>query len=175
MPLSTTRTPTLSTTVVLAANPLARSLYRGFNRFDNLVRMVFLDPAARTFYTDWDSAARGVVSNLRAAAAPFPDDPRVTEVVGELTVRSPAFVRYWALREVRPRTNERKLVHHGEVGDLELRYQAFGIADAPGQQLFVYTAAPGSPAADGLTLLRRLADPPTRAVDPQPSYEGDLL
>lgn len=71
---------------VLAANPLARALYGGFARFDNLVRMVFLDPAAQAFYADWDRAARGVVSNLRAASAPFPDDPQVTAIVGELSV-----------------------------------------------------------------------------------------
>ena len=97
---------------VLAANPLARALYGEFARFDNLARMVFLDPAAPRFYADWDGAARGVVSNLRAGSAPFPDDPHVTAIVGELTVRSPAFSAFWARREVRPRTNEHKHLHH---------------------------------------------------------------
>lgn len=145
---------------VLAANPLARALYGGFARFDNLARIVFLDPAARYFYADWDRAARGVVSNLRAASAPFPDDPRVTTIVGELSVRSPAFVSYWARREVRPRTSEHKHLHHGQVGDLYLDYQSFAVCDAPGQQLFVYTAAHGSPSADALLLLRRLVTDP---------------
>ena len=83
---------------VLAANPLARALYDGFAAFDNLARMVFLDPAAQRFYADWDNAARGVVSNLRAGSAPFPEDPHVTAIIGELTVRSPAFGTYWARR-----------------------------------------------------------------------------
>lgn len=140
---------------VLAANPLARALYAEFARFDNLARMVFLDPAAQRFYTDWDTAARGVVSNLRAGSAPFPDDPHVTAIIGELTVRSPAFTDFWARREVRPRTSEHKHLHHHQVGDVHLRYQAFNVADAPGQQLFVYTAAPGSRSADALQLLHR--------------------
>ena len=140
---------------VLAANPLAEALYAGFARFDNLARMVFLDPTAPRFYADWDNAARGVVSNLRVGSAPFPDDLHVTAIVGELTVRSPAFNGYWARREVRPRTNEHKHLHHHQVGELDLRYQAFNVADAPGQQVFVYTAAPGSPSADALRLLRR--------------------
>lgn len=138
---------------VLAANARARALYAGFARFDNLARMVFLDPAARDFYTDWDSAARGVVSNLRAGSAPFPDDAHVTALVGELTVRSPAFAAFWARREIRPRTNEHKHLHHHRVGDLDLHYQALNVADAPGQQIFVYTAAPGSPSADALQLM----------------------
>lgn len=145
---------------VLAANALARALYGSFARFDNLVRMVFLDPAAREFYSDWDTAARGVVSNLRAASAPFPDDARVLAVVGELTMRSPAFLHYWSRREVRPRTNENKHLRHDRVGDLHLRYQAFDVCDEPGQQMYVYTAPAGSPSADALTLLGRLAPIP---------------
>lgn len=125
---------------VLAANALARALYGSFARFDNLVRMVFLDPAAREFYCDWDTAARGVV--------------------GELTMRSPAFLHYWSRREVRPRTNENKHLRHDRVGDLHLRYQAFDVCDEPGQQMYAYTAPAGSPSADALTLLGRLAPIP---------------
>lgn len=142
---------------VLAANPLARALYGDFARFDNLLRMIFLDPVARDFYDDWDKAARGVVSNLRALSAPYRNDPEIIAIVGELTLRSPAFVSYWQRREVRPRVDEPKFLHHGRVGDLHLRYQAFSVAAAPGQHLFVYTAESGSSSADGLALLRRLS------------------
>ncbi|KOV61507.1 helix-turn-helix domain-containing protein [Streptomyces sp. MMG1121] len=138
---------------VLAANALAIALYAGFARLDNIVRMVFLDPAAREFYADWDQAARGAVSNLRAAATPFPDDPRVTAVVGELTVRSPAFGDLWARHEVRPRTGETKHLRHPRVGDLHLHYQGFAVSAAPGQHLYVYSADPGSPSAAALSLL----------------------
>ena len=152
---------------VLAANPLARALYAGFARFDNLARMVFLDPVAADFYADWDTAARGVVSNLRAGSAPFRDDPHVTAIVGELTVRSPAFVAHWSRREVQPRTNEHKHLHHHQVGDLDLHYQAFNVADAPGQQIFVYTAQAGSASADALRLLGRfIPDHTTDTLDP---------
>ncbi len=158
---------------VLAANPLARALYSGFTRFDNLARMVFLDPAAAGFYADWDHAARGVVSNLRAGSAPFPDDPHVKAIIGELTVRSPAFLSYWARREVHPRSNEHKHLHHGRVGDLHLRYQAFNVADAPGQQVFVYTAEPGSTSADGLRRLRRFL--PEADVSNEPGLPSQPL
>ncbi|TNC25423.1 helix-turn-helix domain-containing protein [Amycolatopsis alkalitolerans] len=145
---------------VLAANSLSTALYAGFARFDNLARMVFLDPAAVEFYLDWDSVARSTVASLRAASAPFHDDPRVSEVVGELTVRSPAFASYWARHEVRPRRAERKRFRHPLVGELEVHAQALSVTNAPGQQLFVYSAEPGSPSADGLTLLGRLSAEP---------------
>jgi len=150
---------------VLVANSLARALYSEFARFDNLLRMVFLDPAAKTFYHDWDKAARGVVSNLRALSAPYRSDPQVISVVGELTVRSPAFVSLWQRREVRPRVNEPKVLHHSRIGDLHLRYQAFTVAAAPGQHIFVYTAEPHSPSADGLMLLRSLDHTDASSLD----------
>jgi transcriptional regulator with XRE-family HTH domain len=141
---------------ILAANPLAEVLYRGFGRLDNLMRMVFLDPAARSFYGDWDAAASGAVASLRALSSPFLDDPRVTAVIGELTVRSPAFVELWSRHEVRPRAYEKKLLHHPDVGDVQLHFRSLGVTGTPGQQLFTYFADPGSPAADALILMRRL-------------------
>lgn len=142
---------------VLAANSWATTLYSGFARFDNLACMIFLDPEAREFYADWDSVALTVTANLRAASGEFADDPRLAEVIGELTVRSPAFAALWARHDARPRTGELKRIRHPEVGLLELHSQVFGIPDAPGQHLHVYSADPGSPAADGLKLLGSLA------------------
>ena len=40
---------------VLARNPLAAALYDGLEHADNLLRLVFLDPAAREFYRDWET------------------------------------------------------------------------------------------------------------------------
>ncbi len=150
---------------VLAANAMARELYRGFARFDNLLRMIFLDPFAREFYGDWDKAAGVAVNNLRAASARFPDDERIGRVVGELSVHSPAFATLWARYEIRPRTHEDKHFHHPQVGDLHLHFEALAVTSAPGQHLSVYSADPGSASGDALVLLRRLAE--QRAASPE--------
>lgn len=142
---------------ILAANPAGQQLYSGFAHLDNLLRMVFLDPAAQHFYQDWEHAAQGVVGNLRALSAPFPNDPRVAQVVGELSIHSPAFAALWAKYEVRPRTSEGKHLWHPQIGEMHLHYEAFTITSTPGQQLFVYSAEPGTPSADALVLLRGLA------------------
>lgn len=144
---------------VLAINALGRALYGAFTTTDNLLRMMFLDPAAETFYVDWEPMARGSVSALRAAAGTYPDDPRLTELIGELTMKSPPFSRLWSQHEVRPRTREDKRMRHPQVGDLTLHYESFTIDGAPGQQLIVYQAEPGSPSADALALLGSLAAP----------------
>ncbi|MGW4393807.1 helix-turn-helix domain-containing protein [Amycolatopsis nivea] len=143
---------------ILAANPMAEALYSGFARFDNLLRMIFLDPFAREFYGNWDTAAETAVANLRDVSTRFADDERVERMVGEISVRSPAFSTLWARYEVRPRTKEDKHFRHPRVGELHLHFEALAVTSAPGQHLSVYSAEPGSASADGLLLLRRLAD-----------------
>lgn len=73
-------------------------------------------------------------------------------------MRSPAFSALWARYEVRPRTHEDKHFHHPRVGELHLHFEALAVTSAPGQHLSIYSAAPGSASADGLILLRGLAD-----------------
>lgn len=143
---------------ILAGNVIAEELYSGFQRFDNLLRMIFLDPFAREFYADWDQVARIAVGNLRASSARFPDDERIERIAGALTVRSEAFTTHWMHYDVRPRTREVKEFRHPEVGSLRLSFESMAVESAPGQHLSVYSAEPGSSSADGLILLRRLSE-----------------
>lgn len=46
-----------------------------------------------------------------------------------------------------------KRIHHPLVGELELTYEAFELPADPGLQLSTFTAEPGSPSEDALTLL----------------------
>jgi hypothetical protein len=47
----------------------------------------------------------------------------------------------------------RKRLRHPAVGQLDLDYEGLELASSPGLYLNVYTAAAGTPTADGLTLL----------------------
>jgi transcriptional regulator with XRE-family HTH domain len=155
---SATPTIILSATLdVLARNQLARALYAGFTLDDNLLRMTFLDPEGRRFYQDWDRAAEASVANLRAASANERNEAPVRSLVAELTAGAPAFKRLWEQQTVRGKTHEPKSFHHAEVGPLTLTYQAFDVRGAPGQQLIVYDAEPGSRSADALRLLGSVA------------------
>ncbi|MEV7171517.1 helix-turn-helix transcriptional regulator [Streptomyces sp. NPDC093224] len=138
---------------ILAANDRARALHAPFSPADNLARMVFLDPAARGFYTHWAATSRATAGHLREASGTAPDNARLREVVRTLTARSPDFARLWTTHDVLAKTQGAKHLHHPAVGPLTLTYQSFDVRAAPGQQLVVYQPAPGTATAEALALL----------------------
>ncbi|WP_034270381.1 helix-turn-helix transcriptional regulator [Actinospica robiniae] len=119
----------------------------------NLQRMLFLDSHTRELYARWDEEAQRAVANLRLAAGRFSGDPKLAELVGELVINSPEFESLWSRHPVRNCTSGRKLLHHPVVGALELDFETLTTAEDEGQRLLVYTAAEGTPAAEGLALL----------------------
>jgi len=144
---------------ILAANDLAQALYSDFTQRDNVLRMLFLDPAAKVFYRNPQRAKHRAVADLQQTATETPDDPRILELVGELSVRSGEFRSLWAREYSRVPPYEIKQMHHSAVGDLELRHEALNIRSAPGQQLIVLQAEPGSASADALSLLGSISAP----------------
>ena len=142
---------------VLAHNALGKALFDGHSHSGDLVRLVFLDPDAREFYPEWERVAVNTVGGLRAAAGIDPDDPQLIDTVGELSVKSADFRRLWARHDIRQKTHETKRFRHRLVGELELSYEALTVNSAPGQQLIVYQAEPGSPSEAALALLGSLS------------------
>jgi transcriptional regulator with XRE-family HTH domain len=138
---------------VLACTALAAALHPGLDRDRNMVRLLFLDPAERDLYPEWDRVARDSVAWLRAAAGADLGHPRLTEVVGELTVKSPEFARLWSRHEVREKSSGAKRLVHPVTGEIALDFETFAVGARQGQSLTVYHAAPGSRAADALSLL----------------------
>jgi transcriptional regulator with XRE-family HTH domain len=142
---------------VLAYNDLALMIHPTLRSERNVVRMVFLDPEAREIYADWEGVARETVATLRAAAGADLDDPGLTELVGEVSLKSPDFRRLWARHEVKAKAAGSKRILHPMVGELELNYETFAVADAPGQLLVAYHAEAGSATERALALLAGMA------------------
>ncbi|UOZ05746.1 helix-turn-helix transcriptional regulator [Amycolatopsis sp. WQ 127309] len=142
---------------VLAANRLAKALYRDFDapppRERNMARFVFLDPLARELYADWESSARSVVATLHLYAGRNPYDPALAELIGELSVRDQDFRVWWADHDVYQRTHGTKHYRHPVVGDLILGYEALAPTGDHDQVLGVHTVEPGSPSEATLRLL----------------------
>lgn len=132
-------------TDVLATNHLCRVLLADFDampyRERNLTRWIVLDEAARALYVDWEKIAAEMSAILRFDAGRHPDDTRTAELVGELTMKSEHFRRWWAERKVLERNYGQKRFHHPVVGPLTIDYQAFTMPGDDDQTLFVYLPA----------------------------------
>jgi transcriptional regulator with XRE-family HTH domain len=142
---------------VLAANPLATALAPYYAKGENLIRATFLDSRVRDMYGDWEHRTANTVASLRALVGPEVDDPRLNELVGELSVRSEHFRRLWARHDVRPKRSAMIQIDHPLVGPLELSYEKLPIPDTDRQTLSLFHAAPGSAAAQALALLATTA------------------
>jgi len=141
---------------VLAANTLASALSPAFRPGVNLVRAVFLDPDLRTLVSDWETVAQSAVARLRALAGPDVDDPRLADLVGELSVRSEEFRRLWARHDVEIIGVQGRVFNHPLVGAFGLHIERLTIAGTDGQTLIVHHADPGSPSERALQRLREL-------------------
>ncbi|WP_333737003.1 helix-turn-helix transcriptional regulator [Streptomyces sp. IBSBF 2806] len=129
----------------------------------NWARLVFLRPDYRDLFVDWERKASDVVAQLRMDAGSHPNDPRLSALVGELSVKSEEFRRLWATHDVKEKCHGIQRLHHPLVGELELCLESFHQADAPEQMLVTYHAEPGSPSAEALLLLASWGTDATRA------------
>jgi transcriptional regulator with XRE-family HTH domain len=139
---------------ILHANALAAALYsehfRDPVRPPNSARFVFLDPRARSFYVDWETAAHDIVATLRSEAGRNPYDRALTDLVGQLSTRSEEFRVRWASHDVRFHRTGVKRLHHPLVGDLTVAYESLELPADPGLTIVTHSAEPGSPSEQAL-------------------------
>ena len=145
---------------VLAANPLATALSPRLAAGRNRLRDVFLDPAEQALYPDWEAATEGLVAGFRQSVGTDTDDPRLIELVGELSLASPRFRQMWARHDVRGREGAPMLVDHPQVGELRLNREKLFIGGTEGMMLVVYHPDPGTDNADKLALLASATQTP---------------
>jgi hypothetical protein len=157
---------------VLAINRLGEALYRPAFRASrrpvNLARFCFLDPAAEDFYPDWEAAADTTVALLRTEAGHNPHDSALSDLVGELVIRSDDFSTRWAAHHIRLHPTGVKHFQHPVVGRLSLVFEAMLLAGAPGLTMTAYSAQAGTPSHDSLRLLSSWAATTPSAISAAP-------
>ena len=150
-------------TDVLAVNRLARALFTDFERMPrrerNYARWLLLSDDARALFLDWELQARNAVESLRLDAGRTPDDPETHQLIGELSLASAEFRRWWAEHQVHQRSHGSKRLHHPLVGDVTVNFETLTFPADGDQTLYVYTAVAGSQSQQGLSLLASWADP----------------
>ncbi|MFE2289374.1 helix-turn-helix transcriptional regulator [Streptomyces sp. NPDC059443] len=159
---------------VIGWNRLAAAVFGDFGALPaqerNLVRLVFLDPATADLYADWECRACEVVSNLRVYAGQYPDDERLTALVGELSVKNEEFRQLWAAHTVADnKIHGVKRLRHPLVGALSLSFETLALPGDPAMFLVTYHAPPGSPSADALRLLSSWSAAPAAPTPSAPS------
>ncbi|MCL7429937.1 helix-turn-helix domain-containing protein [Streptomyces sp. NPDC052415] len=144
-------------TDILAWNPMAAAVFGDWAELPaqerNWARLVFLRPEYRELFVEWDQKASDIVSYLRMDAGCHPDDPRLSSLVGELSVKSEEFRLLWATHDVREKSYGIKRLRHPLVGELTLNFETFTLTDGSEQSLITYHSEPGSPSAEALRLL----------------------
>jgi transcriptional regulator with XRE-family HTH domain len=142
---------------VLAANRLATALSPAIRPGANRLRSLFLDEAERDLNPDWEHAIGGMVASFRSSIGAAADDPRIAQLVGELSLASEEFRALWARHDVKPLSGAPTRMQHPLVGPLELRREKLPIGGTDGQLLVIYHAEPASESARSLALLGSLA------------------
>jgi transcriptional regulator with XRE-family HTH domain len=142
---------------ILGGNPLGYALF-GLRpgKSVNLAMLLFLEPAARDLFVDWETEAQNHAAYLRVATATQPGDRRMAELIGELSIKSADFVRIWSAHPVTECAHGVHRYNHPLVGRLDLTEEGLDVPDMPGQQISFQCPAPGSDSAERPRLLQSL-------------------
>lgn len=157
---------------ILAWNALAKSFIGDLSRPGverNMLRWIFRSPMLRDYLCDEERGefVRSGVADLRAAAARYPDDPGIAELVEELLRTSPEFGELWADHDVAVRRRICKRFEHPDVGLIDIDCQVLLIPDRD-QRLVVYAIEPGTPSYAKMQQLRTLAAADRAGADAAP-------
>jgi transcriptional regulator with XRE-family HTH domain len=119
----------------------------------------FTDQAWRASWAPadtYDTTTRGLVADLRAAAAQRGFDAASAQFTGKLRAASGEFARHWDQHDVSRLRPRFEVMRHPRVGMLSLECGVLQ-GRAPGQRLFLFRAAPGTPAGGRLAALAGLS------------------
>ena len=148
---------------VLAANPLAAAVSPRLVTGGNRLRDVFLDPAERALFPDWERAAAGLVAGFRQSVGTDTDDPRCHRAGRRaLAGQSRASPAVGPARRRRAPGSAHAL-RPPAVGELVLNREKLLVGEAQNLTVAIYHADPGTENADKLALLGSAALPPVSA------------
>ena len=128
---------------VLAWNEAARVVFGDYGQMTtrerNSVWRMFTSPTHQQLLVNWEGHARRVLAQFRATCGRYPGDPRLTELIHDLMLRSPEFRAWWPDHEVLGAEEGQKTFNHPQVGYLMFEHLSFQVFDAPDLTVNVYT------------------------------------
>ncbi|WP_046227311.1 helix-turn-helix transcriptional regulator [Paenibacillus dauci] len=128
---------------VLAWNHLAVSVFGSFGAVDsserNMIWRMFMLPAYRTLFADWDDLAASLLGHFRVMYGQHLDDLWYAEFIASMTENSPEFATMWESYDVRCTNQYPQVITHPQAGRLNLSTLVFPIQYRSGQFLHTYT------------------------------------
>jgi len=131
----------------------------------NIAWRIFNDGPGRVRHAFPDDHKASLVADLRNVASRYPADQELSDMITALRRSNPEFAHLWELSTVAHHGNERKTINHPDVGELELDCDVLSVHGVD-LRIIVFTAAPGSEAADKLRLLTVLGSEDMSALMP---------
>jgi transcription regulator MmyB-like protein len=126
-------------------NEAATRLFCGWLDGDhqrNLLRFVFVDPAAQCLIPDWEVRARRLLAEFRVDYSLHFRDDRVGRLVDGLRRDSPLFASAWEQQDVQERSGGLRRFAHPERGPAWFVQHTFNPAERPDYKLVVLVPAP---------------------------------
>lgn len=148
---------------ILATNSLGAKLYSVMQNVGgtpvNIARYFFLDPDARKFFIDWEKLAKETMGSLRSQVGLDPFDTVLNDLIQELSAESAYFRKHWSEHSIHEHSAETKRLHHPQVGDMTLFFQALALPGEEGLRLNMYIPEKGSASEDAIRLLSMTETP----------------
>jgi transcriptional regulator with XRE-family HTH domain len=139
------------TWTVRAWNAPAARLFSGWLDDDtadrNLMRFVFLSPAAPALIADWPERCQRLAAEFRADYSRCPHDAAFLELIDDLSAGSELFPRCWKEQAVLHREGGERMFHHPSDGVLRFMQTTLLVAAQPECKLVCLTPAAPVPAS----------------------------
>jgi transcriptional regulator with XRE-family HTH domain len=125
-------------------NAAAEGLFIGWldrGRRPNLLRFLFLDPAARSLLPDWEARALRLLAEFRVDFSRWLNDPAVTGMVESLAKESALFARAWQRQSVLSREGGTRTFRALDGGLVRYHQHTFTPSDRPDHKLVLLVPA----------------------------------
>lgn len=131
-------------TDVLARNQPAQDIAGLFEISDNILRMLFLDPAAQRIWLNWEVFARFFVGGIRTMIGPLiDDDPSAAALIAEIRAGSDAFAVLWDSHQIGGHDHIEKSIRRSDRDEVTLDFELLMAIDDPSQFVVLHRAARG--------------------------------
>jgi len=101
--------------------------------------MLFLDPAAKQLWADWDAFATFFVGGIRRImGGAIDNDPATVALIADVSAKSAAFAAMWERQAMNVPDRKAKTFRSHNLGEVRLDFELLKAFDTPNQVLVVH-------------------------------------